>query len=116
MSDLRINGEPVVAVESFDELRSGVIVYVAPCLCGRLHRGMLTSSNREPSINIQGYVRSDGMPSWAIVPTPPCAVALNLSACISAGMAWRGRLYRVVDPDITQVTRTRVTRATEPVR
>jgi hypothetical protein len=45
----RINGEPVKLVESFEELKEGMVVWTKPCgWCGGQHRRMLLSLGRHP--------------------------------------------------------------------
>jgi len=91
---MKINGEEVELVTSFDQLRAGMIVWAKPCRwCNGAHRGFLTKlvSGR--------FARfPDGSkllePFWLFLPLPSCAA----SGCVSVSTVLERRAYLVVDP------------------
>jgi hypothetical protein len=88
--------ERLKLVESFDELRVGMIVVITACaFCDGTHRGILTDCNDELSENADGSVDDDM--SWDYSPTPECCGGPDIVSCFSADAVEDGRIYRVLD-------------------
>ena len=109
---LRINGDPVKLVESFDELREGMIVWVRPCgACLGQHRQILAGRYSGPIYSgTKGVTEDSGFVGH---PNPPCCRApFRVTTPHSVS---RRIVYRVVDDDLTEVSR-QVVRKKERIR
>jgi hypothetical protein len=93
----RINGEPVKLVESFDELKVGVVVFVCSCaFCGaRAHRMMVIGGR----MTFEMFGRC-----VEAAPVPLCAHAGKYA--IAEETVHRREVYRVVDEKLDGETTT----------
>lgn len=93
---MKINGEPVTLVTSFDQLRAGLIVWVTGCrYCDGKHRAFLTKFDDFPSQMPDGSIYED--PTWTYLPTPTCVLdGGGTEACIGPDAVRSRRVYRVV--------------------
>lgn len=89
--------ERLELVQSFDELRVGLIVVVKPCFCGGAHRGLLLSLGH-------GWSDSDPRPRpfFALEPRPPCIPMQHTGMGIDDGSVSRHQVFRVVDWEAEQ--------------
>lgn len=108
----KINGEPVKLVESFEELKPGMIVWVVNCNgCSGRHRFILLSPERSVTSMSGGQV----VRCFAFAPVMPCLPARD--AVISEVSVGSKRVYRVIDEQLdADTTGERTTRELEHKR
>lgn len=93
--------EELEPVTSFDQLREGPVIWVAPCSCGGKHRGMIAGRgngpmwNRDPS---SGLTFVEHAMFFTVRPSPPCFPRELKTSCIDQAVVRQGIVYRVVDP------------------
>jgi hypothetical protein len=100
----KINGEPVRLVKALSELREGMIVWGLCRGCGGKHRGILSGTFSHPMDGDKCFV-------WS-----PNAHPEKGLGCIRAVNVTNGRVYLVIDPDITEVRRQVVRKPKERIR
>lgn len=90
-----VSAERLKLVESFDELRAGMLVVVKGCdFCHGEHRGILISFDPLcAGEDADGEV--DVEPSWTFEPSPPCVNGDDFYVCL--GCIDDRTLYRVLD-------------------
>lgn len=108
MSERRkINGELCELVTDFASLRTGDVVYSKPCrFCAGTPRGMLTNLRRSLGALDPNMRQLPPMDVWDRLPEHSCDPRLD-GIVISAVTVADGRLWKVIDEEVTQVTRTR---------
>lgn len=90
--------ERLKLVESFDELRAGMIVVLKDCAipgCGGRHRGILLKPNKSPSTFYRG--RQTTSAGWITAPSPACIESIFANYAVGTEAVAERRVYRVLD-------------------
>jgi len=94
---VRIGGEEVELVTSFDQLRAGLIVWVNPCRrCSGRHRGILVPWRGGATIyNYDDTLSDEQTAAHEMLPKPPCEPRPR--RVITPDGVAAGIVYRLVD-------------------
>lgn len=92
---MKIDGEEVEQVRSFDELTPGVIVWMNPCVwCQSKVRGMIMSLDGRCGLLAGGGL--DTRPAWLLTPSHKCQEHLA-DVAVGPTTVEEGRVFRVVN-------------------
>lgn len=104
---LVINGETCELVTDFASLRCMDTVYAQKCDdCGGTHRGVLFSFDPAFPVYTNAGQRYTA-PGWVLEPNPRCGRRPFATLAVIDKDVGEGTLWRVVDEEITKVTKVR---------